>query len=69
MRNPHIHWVDRGTGTPKDKDEGCSRLLFSGWSRTPRDGSGIVHDLVVETELPKVKKNGQFPDEPVRITV
>jgi hypothetical protein len=18
---PHIHWVDRGTGTPKDRDE------------------------------------------------
>ncbi len=30
------------------------------------DGSGRIHDLITLTELLKLKKNGQFPDEYVR---
>jgi hypothetical protein len=30
--------------------------LFSGWTRTPHDGSGIVHWWIVEDELLKLKK-------------
>jgi hypothetical protein len=25
---PHIHWVPRGTGTPKDRDEVSKREVF-----------------------------------------
>jgi hypothetical protein len=34
---------------------------------SPRDGSGRIHDLIALTELLKLQKSGQFPDEPVRI--
>jgi hypothetical protein len=37
--------------------------------RKPLGGSGKVHRWIEETELLKLKKNGQFPDESVRITV
>jgi hypothetical protein len=30
-------------------------------------GSGRIHDLIPLTELLKLQKNGQFPDESVRI--
>jgi hypothetical protein len=35
----------------------------------PRGGSGRIHDLIALTELLKLQKSGQFPDEPVRIKV
>jgi hypothetical protein len=37
--------------------------------RTPHDGSGRIHWMVVElaAELLKLKKIGQFPDELVKI--
>ncbi len=44
-------------------------FLLPGCPRTPHDGSGIVHSFIVEVELLKLKKSGQFPDESVRITV
>jgi hypothetical protein len=34
--------------------------------RKPCGGSGIVHGLVPQTELLKLPKSGQFPDEPVK---
>jgi hypothetical protein len=37
--------------------------------RTPRGGSGKVHCWFPEVELLKLERNGQFPDEPVRIKV
>jgi hypothetical protein len=37
--------------------------------RTPRGGIGRVHCLIAQAELLKLQKSGQFPDEPVRITV
>ena len=37
--------------------------------RTPRGGSARVHCLIAQAELLKLQKSGQFPDEPVRITV
>ena len=33
------------------------------------DGSGPGHGHVVRVELLKMSKNGQFPDEPVRIRI
>ena len=35
--------------------------------RTPRVGSGTVHCYVAQAELLKLRKSGQFPDEPVGI--
>jgi hypothetical protein len=37
--------------------------------RDPRGGSGTGHWWIALTELLKLKKSGQFPDEPVRIKV
>ena len=99
---PLRHWVGRGTGTPKDKDEvnrqevcecegwvwdldaigAPSRLrlirktaalerIFSTLDLSIEEkesgGSGRIHDLIALTELLKLQKSGQFPDEPVRI--
>ncbi len=33
----------------------------------PSDGSGNTHDQIALTELLKLQKSGQFPDEPVKI--
>jgi hypothetical protein len=33
----------------------------------PHNGSGRIHDLIELTELLKLQKRGQFPDDPVRI--
>ena len=33
----------------------------------PRVGSGTGHGWIAQAELLKMKKNGQFPDEPVKI--
>jgi hypothetical protein len=41
--------------------------LISASKRKPRGGSGNTHDQIALTELLKLQKNGQFPDEPVRI--
>jgi hypothetical protein len=46
---------------------GCSHILPSAWKRKPRGGSGNTHDQIALTELLKMKKNGQFPDDPVKI--
>ncbi len=35
--------------------------------RTSRDGSGTVHCYISQADLLKMKKNGQFPDESVRV--
>ena len=35
--------------------------------RNPHDGSGPGHGDVVQSELLKVQKSGQFPDELVKI--
>ncbi len=35
--------------------------------RTPYDGSGTDHRLIVRAELLKLQKSGQFPDDHVRI--
>ena len=35
--------------------------------RKPRGGSGTGHGRFTEVELLKMQKNGQFPDDPVRI--
>ncbi len=37
--------------------------------RTPRGGSGTGHGWIVQTELLKLKKNGQsqFPDDSIKI--
>jgi hypothetical protein len=99
-----IHWVVRGTRTPKDKDEVNRRVvsecdgwvcvfevigvpsifkltrktvvlarvlldLRSGWPRMSYVGSGTVHGWVAQVELLELQKNGQFPHDPVRITV
>ena len=37
--------------------------------RRLHDGSGTGHGDVEESELLKLQKNGQFPDDPVRIKV
>jgi hypothetical protein len=41
--------------------------LVSIFRRTPRDGSGSIHGQIAESELLKLQKSGQFPDESVRI--
>jgi hypothetical protein len=41
--------------------------LISASKRKPRGGSGNTHDQIALTELLKLEKNVQFPDEPVRI--
>jgi len=46
---------------------GYSHILPSAWKRKPRGGSGNTHDQIALTELLKLQKCGQFPDEPVRI--
>jgi hypothetical protein len=33
--------------------------------RTPRGGSGTGHGRIALTELLKLQKSGQFPDEPL----
>jgi hypothetical protein len=53
----------------KQSGRGYCRLLLSGWTGSPGDGSGIVHWWIVQAELLKLQKIGQFPDESVRITV
>ncbi len=35
--------------------------------RTTHGGSGTVHGQIVQDELLKLQKSGQFPDETVRI--
>ena len=44
-------------------------VFLSGWTRTSYGGSGIVHWWIVEPELLKLQKSGQFPDDPERIIV
>jgi hypothetical protein len=46
---------------------GYSHILPSVWKRKARGGSGNTHDQIPLTELQKLKKSGQFPDEPVKI--
>jgi hypothetical protein len=50
-----------------------TRLTGQPWTLTgqskSRGGSGRVHGRVVQTELVNLQKNGQFPDDPVRIKV
>jgi hypothetical protein len=41
--------------------------LPSAWKRKARDGSGNTHDQIALTELQKLQKSGQLPDEPVKI--
>ena len=41
--------------------------MISASKRKPRGGSGRNHDQIALTELLKLQKSGQFPDEPVRI--
>jgi hypothetical protein len=48
---------------------GYCHILTSASTRKPRDGSGNTHDQIALTELLNLKKNGQFPDESVRIEV
>ncbi len=36
--------------------------------RTPRDGNGTA-GWIVQTELLKMQKNGQFPDESAKIII
>ncbi len=43
---------------------GSCHILTWGLRRTSRDGSGTGHGHVAQVEL--LKKNGQFPDEPVK---
>ena len=64
-----MHWVTRGTGTPKDKDEVNRRDCFKvgGEHRRSFGGSGSIHGQIAQAELLKLQKSGQFPDEPVRI--
>ena len=66
---PSILSVIRKTTVLKRVLAPCCRLFLSGWPRTSRDGSGIVHGHVALDELLKWQKSGQFPDEPVRVTV
>jgi hypothetical protein len=40
-----------------------------GVSENTHGGSGIVNWWIPETEILKLQKSGQFPDESVRITV
>ncbi len=78
------HWVVRGTGTPKDKDEVNRREVCECDGRVcdlevmgvpsilsiiRKAKSGRVHGRVTQAELLKLQKSGQFPDEPVRIKV
>jgi hypothetical protein len=42
-------------------------FTIEGPRRIPSGGSGRVHCLIPQGELLKMKKNGQFPDEVVRI--
>jgi hypothetical protein len=44
-------------------------MLISASKRKSRGGSGNTHDQIALTELLKLQKSGQFPDEPVRIQV
>jgi hypothetical protein len=37
--------------------------------RTPHGGRGSIHGQITQFELLKMKKNGQFPDDPVKIKV
>jgi hypothetical protein len=46
---------------------GYCHILTSASTRKPRGGSGNTHDQIALTELLKLQKCGQFPDEPVRI--
>jgi hypothetical protein len=48
---------------------GCFHILISASTRKPRVGSGNNHYQIALTELLKLYKSGQFPDEPVRIEV
>jgi hypothetical protein len=45
------------------------KLFFLTGQRQPRGGGGRIHDLIALTKLLKLQRNGQFPDEPVRIKV
>jgi hypothetical protein len=54
-----------GNGTPGTSTDYV--VLVQLLKRTPRVRSGIVHGHVVQSELLKLEKNGQFPDELVRI--
>jgi hypothetical protein len=42
---------------------------MSSSKRKPSGGSGNTHDQMALTELLKLLKSGQFPDEPVSIEV
>jgi hypothetical protein len=46
---------------------GYCHILVSASTRKPRGGSGNTHDQIALTELLKLAKSGQFPDETVRI--
>jgi hypothetical protein len=48
---------------------GYCHILTSVSTRKPRGGSGNTHDQIVLTEVLKLQKSGQFPDEPVGILV
>ncbi len=70
-------WVLEVIGTPSilsviRKVATLKRVLptfLPGWTRTRYDRSGIVHWWIVQDELLKLQKNGQFPDETVGIIV
>jgi hypothetical protein len=46
---------------------GYCHILTSASTRKPRGGSGNTHDQIALTEILKLQKSGQFPDESVRI--
>ena len=60
----HIHWVTRGTRTPKDRDEvnrreqsEDSHTQISTGRRMSCDGSGPGHGRVAQAELLKMQKS------------
>ena len=63
-----------GTGAPSNRDEvirderfeTVSQLSTSGVRRTPHDGNR-TGCWIVECELLKMQKSGQFPDESTKI--
>ncbi len=48
--------------------EGVEGLVERRWKKKPRGESGRILPCLIEvTELLKLQKSGQFPDEPERI--
>jgi hypothetical protein len=69
---PHTHWVGRGTGTPKDKDDVdklWNPLFFSNFFSSQLVGTSVTFEWAGELKKHQKTYSGQVSTCPNRISL